>query len=34
MKTDYEQVARAIRFIYRNVSNQPSLQDIANHIEH
>lgn len=33
MKSDYEQVARAIRFIDRNVPNQPSLQDIANHID-
>ena len=33
MKSDYEQVARAIRFIQRHVPKQPSLQDIANHID-
>lgn len=33
MKSDYEQVAAAIRFIHRNVPNQPSLRDIANHID-
>lgn len=32
MKSDYEDVARAIRFIQRNVPNQPSLQDVANHL--